>query len=142
MASVLNHRRSPYPGGNVSRLLFSHYPIDIVLKPSQIKVHLCGLALHLLQFQELMQLAAPPHSSSLPPPLAGILGCSRSFGHSPVRTRPASSSLSVFIRRREDGFTLCELASSRANSNNFISNSLQTLFELSVVLSLDSPLVA
>ena len=119
VASVLNYHRSPSPGGRESRLLFSDYLIDIVLAPSQIKVHPCGLAPHLLllllQFQELMQLAAPPCLSSLPP-LTGILGYSRPFAHSPVRTLPALSSLSAFIRRRRRRrFTQCKLASSSAN---------------------------
>ena len=111
----------------------------------------CELVLHLLlllQFRELMQLAAPPHLSSPPP--TGILGCSRPIVHFPVRKRPASSSpalssLSALYQEEEDGFTQYKLASSSKNSSDFISDSLQqksTLFGLFVILSLVSPLVA
>ena len=74
----------------------SDYQIDIVLLPSDIKLHPSELVLRPLlpQFQELMQLAAPPCSPSLPSPLTSI-----SAVHSPVGTRPASRFLSD-IRRR------------------------------------------
>ena len=120
MASVLNYHRSPSPGGRESRLLFSDYLIDIVLAPSQIKVHPCGLAPHLLllllQFQELMQLAAPPCLSSLPP-LTGILGCSRSIVHSSVGMRPASSFLYDIRRRGRQLFS--HFLGTSSSKNNF-----------------------
>ena len=47
-----------------------------------------------------MQSDAPPSSPSLPPPPTGVLGCSRPLVHIPVRTHPASSSLSAFSRRK------------------------------------------
>ena len=90
----LNHHRSPSPGGKIVALCFSDNPIDIVLAPSDIEVHPIELVLRslslLAQFQELMQLAAPPCSPPLPP-LTGILAVFVVFiVYSPVGSRPAS----------------------------------------------------